>query len=102
MSCSTIGSATANDGCNLLAARPIASLYQRKHYDSKLDTSAAAAEIGKVLYYTSIGDYSIPREYWFVTHLGATSPLQDLLDDPEKLRKFTLRQWDKYCSKKIT
>src|SRR5271157_5171443 len=26
MSCSTIGSATANDGCNLLAARPIASL----------------------------------------------------------------------------
>jgi len=78
------------------------SLYQRKHYDSKLDTSAAAAEIGKVLYYTSIGDYSIPREYWFVTHLGATSPLQDLLDDPEKLRKFTLRQWDKYCSKKIT
>src|SRR5438876_1084094 len=57
-------------------------LYQCKHYDDRLGAGVAAAEIGKVLYYTSKGDYSAPQQYWFVTHKGVTGDLQDLLDDP--------------------
>jgi hypothetical protein len=76
-------------------------LYQCKHYDDRLGAGVAATEIGKVLYYTSRGDYSAPEQYWFVTHKGVTGDLQDLLDDPAKLRQFILDNWQKYCAKKI-
>jgi hypothetical protein len=78
------------------------SLYQCKHYDSRLGVGTAAAEIGKVLHYTNIGDYTAPQEYWFVTHLGVTSDFQDILDDPEKLRTYILSEWDERCAGKIT
>jgi hypothetical protein len=76
-------------------------LYQCKHYADRLGAGLAATEIGKVLYYTSKGDYSAPEQYWFVTHKGVTGDLQDLLDDPTKLRQFILDSWRKYCAKKI-
>ena len=71
-------------------------LYQCKHYGSALGAGTAAAEIGKILFYSQRGDYSFPQEYHFVTHKGVTSPFQDLLDEPEKLRKFVIDNWDKY------
>ena len=55
-----------------------------------------------MLHYTNIGDYTVPQEYWFVTHLGVTSDLQDMLDDPEKLRTYILLEWDERCASKIT
>jgi Restriction endonuclease len=76
-------------------------LYQCKHYDNRLGAGVAATEIGKVLYYTSKGDYRAPEQYWFVTHKGVTGDFQDLLDDPAKLRQFILDNWNKYCAKKI-
>jgi hypothetical protein len=78
------------------------SLYQCKHYSNNLGTGIAAAEIGKVLHYTHIGDYTPPQEYWFVTHLGVTSDFQDMLDMPEKLRAYILANWDERCAGKIT
>jgi hypothetical protein len=78
------------------------SIYQCKHYDSRLGAGVAAAEIGKVLYYTLKGDYSAPKEYWFVTHLGVTSDFQDMLDDPKKLQSYIFADWDARCSSKIT
>lgn len=77
-------------------------LYQCKHYDSRLGPGVAVAEIAKVLHYTLAGDYAAPEGYWFVTHRGVTSTLQDLLDDPEKLRAFVKENWDKYCADAIT
>ncbi|HXJ40762.1 MAG TPA: hypothetical protein VNH18_15890, partial [Bryobacteraceae bacterium] len=77
-------------------------LYQCKHYSDRLGTDKATVEIGKVLYYTATGEYSSPIEYWFVTHRGVSGPLQDLLDDPKKLRQFLLDNWDKYCSRGIS
>ncbi len=77
------------------------SLYQCKHYSSALGAGIAAAEIGKVLFYSHCGDYSFPEEYHFVTHKGVTSPFQDLLDEPEKLRKYIIDNWDKYIRTEI-
>ena len=37
----------------------------------------------------------------FVTHKGVTSPFQDLLDEPEKLRQYVIDNWDKYINGKI-
>ena len=77
-------------------------LYQCKHYATALGTGAAFEEIGKVLHYTHIGTYTAPVEYWFVTHKGVTSPLQDLLDSPDTLRAEILKNWDTHCRTKIT
>jgi len=71
-------------------------LYQCKHYGTALGAGPAAAEIGKVLFYSHRGDYSFPQEYHFVTHKGVTSPFQDLLDQPENLREFVIENWNKY------
>jgi len=77
-------------------------LYQCKHYSDRLGSRVAVGEIAKVLYYTLNGDYSVPEEYGFVTHKGVTSNLQDLLDDPKKLREFVKENWDKHCAEAIT
>lgn len=76
-------------------------LYQCKHYASALGGGAAAAEIGKVLFYSHRGDYKFPYEYNFITHKGVTSQLQDLLDNPKDLKKFIVENWDKYIRKAI-
>lgn len=76
-------------------------LYQCKHYSSALGAGIAAAEIGKVLFYSYRGDYTYPEEYHFVTHKGVTSSFQDLLDKPEDLRNFIINNWDEYCRTKI-
>jgi hypothetical protein len=77
-------------------------LYQCKHYAAKLSASDATSEIGKVLYNTLTGTYTAPEEYWFVTHKGVTGPLQDLLDNPTKLKSHVLANWAKDCEKQIT
>ncbi|WP_413658055.1 ABC-three component system protein [Paraburkholderia phenoliruptrix] len=76
-------------------------LYQCKHYDAKLGLAKAGIEMAKVLYYTHIGDYTVPESYSFVTHKGVTSPFQDLLDVPADLQKAMINTWDDY-SKSIT
>jgi hypothetical protein len=77
-------------------------LYQCKHYSARLSGGKAACEIAKVLYYTLTGSYTAPLEYWFVTHRGVTGDLQDLLDAPDKLCAYILKNWDKYCAGEIT
>ncbi|WP_395407891.1 ABC-three component system protein [Pseudoduganella sp. UC29_106] len=73
-------------------------LYQCKRYDANLGLNKAGVEIAKMLYYTFIGDYTVPESYHFVTHRGVTSPFQDLLDDPEKLKAAMLSTWNEYAS----
>jgi hypothetical protein len=73
-------------------------LYQCKRYDANLGLSKAGAEIAKLLHYTFVEDYSVPESYHFVTHRGLTSPFQDLLDNPEKLKAAMLSTWDDYSS----
>jgi hypothetical protein len=77
-------------------------LYQCKHYGDALGFGDASLEIGKVLHYTFTGEYTVPEEYWFVTHQGLTEPLQDQLDNPAKLKKDIIDEWEKRCAKKIT
>ena len=77
-------------------------LYQCKHYATALGFGAAAVEIAKVLHYTFTGEYTVPEQYWFVTHKGLTNPFQDQIDDPAKLKKAIIDDWDEHCATKIT
>ncbi|MBB6580162.1 restriction endonuclease [Ralstonia solanacearum] len=72
-------------------------LYQCKHYDANLGLPKAGGEIAKVLFYTHEKDYTAPEEYYFVTHKGVTSPFQDLLDDPDKLKQEIISSWDTHA-----
>lgn len=77
-------------------------LYQAKRYANAIGPATAAAEIAKVLFYAHRGDYSLPSEYWFVTHRGVTGDLQDMIDFPPDLKKHIVENWDEQCAKKIT
>ena len=76
--------------------------YQCKHYGSPLTPSNIWIEIGKVCYFTYIGEYSVPENYYFVCQKGVGNTLNKLLENPQKLKEAFISEWDKYCKKKIS
>ncbi|MBS4178775.1 ABC-three component system protein [Lederbergia citrea] len=75
--------------------------YQCKHYKAPLTPSEMWVEFGKVCYYTYIGDYSVPKKYYFVSPHGVGTKLFDFIMKPEKLRKGLIENWDKHCLNSI-
>jgi hypothetical protein len=76
--------------------------FQCKYYDHPLAPSDVWVELGKLCYYTHIGEYSVPRAYWFVAPRGAGNKLLKLLKDPNQLRRDLLGEWDAHCKKGIS
>lgn len=76
--------------------------YQCKQYDHSLRPSEAWLEIGKVIYYSFLGEYQPPKNYYFVCSKGIGTTLEQLLGAPEKLSDGAKRNWDQYCLKGIT
>ena len=76
--------------------------YQCKHYDQPLAPAHIWLELGKVVYYTFIGEYSFPRRYAFVAPKGAGIALSKLLRRPDHLRQGLLGAWGRYCQRGIT
>ncbi|WP_228063407.1 ABC-three component system protein [Jeotgalicoccus nanhaiensis] len=76
--------------------------YQCKHYSSALTPSEMWVEFGKLCYYTYIGEYSVPQNYYFVSTRGVGPKLSDLLMKPDKLRDELIANWDKHCLKNIS
>lgn len=76
--------------------------YQCKHYGNKLAPTNFYLELGKLCYYTHIGDFSIPRNYYIVSREGVGTKLGDLLDNSENLKTCLIENWDKYVKDKIT
>ncbi|MCO5081824.1 MAG: restriction endonuclease [Rhizobiaceae bacterium] len=76
--------------------------YQCKHYSHPLRPSDAWVEIGKIIYYAHLGEYSSPRAHYFVCSQGIGTSLEKLLNDPDKLKIQTRANWDKHCKTGIT
>ena len=76
--------------------------FQCKHYKDKLNVAQAILEIGKLLYYSHKGKFSIPQKYCFVTPQGVSTDLLNHLMDSEKLKSALFSRWDKDCKGKIT
>ena len=49
--------------------------FQCKHYDHPLAPSDIWLELGKLCYFTHLGEYSIPRQYYFVAPRGVGTKL---------------------------
>lgn len=71
--------------------------YQCKQYEKKLAPGDIWLELGKLVYWTSKGAFSVPRKYTFVAPRGCGPTVRDLLNNPEKLRKGLLAKWDSHC-----
>lgn len=75
--------------------------YQCKHYNHPLRRTEIWIELGKLCYFTHLGDYSIPKKYRFVSPYDVGPTLHDLLLRPEELREAVINAWAKYCEKQI-
>lgn len=76
--------------------------YQCKHYDHPLYPSDIWLELGKLCYYTFQKHYNLPNKYYFVSPQGVGNTLGDLLDNPDKLKRELLKEWNNKCKEKIT
>ena len=76
--------------------------YQCKRYAGKLTPSQMWVEIGKMVYYTFRGEFTVPKNYHFAASKGVGLSLQKLLADPAKLKKGLIDNWDAQCKTKIT
>ena len=76
--------------------------YQCKHYKNALTPGDVWIELGKLAYYTLKGEYSYPRNYFFVAPQGVGTKLSNLMKKPNTLRDSLLENWDKACRTKIT
>jgi hypothetical protein len=76
--------------------------YQCKRYDHPLRPSDVWIEIGKIIYYSFINEYSPPRKHYFVASLGVGTMLEKLLNKPNVLREKFKENWDVYCKTTIT
>ena len=76
--------------------------FQCKHYDHPLAPGDIWVELGKLCYYTHIGDYSIPRIYRFVAPRGIGTKLLTLIKKPERLREGLIANWAAKCAVQIT
>ncbi|MDR6676120.1 ABC-three component system protein [Pseudomonas oryzihabitans] len=76
--------------------------YQCKHYGDKLSVADVVAELGKLVFYTWRGDYTLPREYRFVTPKGCSADCIDLFSNKARIKSEIISRWDKSCRDKIT
>lgn len=76
--------------------------YQCKRYDHPLRPSDVWVEIGKIIYYSYIQEYSTPKAHYFVASLGIGTSLEKLLNKPEELRAQFKSNWNTHCRHKIT
>lgn len=76
--------------------------YQCKHYRQSLGPSDVWIELGKLVYYTYLGEYTYPRKYHFVAPQGAGTKLSNLFKKPEELKAGLINAWDTKCRTNIT
>lgn len=76
--------------------------YQCKHYKAGLAPGDIWVELGKLVYYTYIKEYTYPRKYFFVAPHGAGTKLSNLLRKADKLKDQLIDNWEKHCKNGIT
>lgn len=75
---------------------------QCKRYAVRLQPAQAYVEIGKIIYYSFIGEYPPPTNYYFAASKGIGLKLTKLLTKPDELKAKVIENWDNACRMKIT
>ena len=75
--------------------------YQCKQYGRSLSTEVGILELGKILYYSQRGEFTVPTRYFFVAPRGINRNLRRYITNPSELKDVLLTKWDQYCAKTI-
>lgn len=76
--------------------------YQCKRYDHPLRPGDIWVEIGKIIYYSYLGEYVPPRRHYFICSQDIGTSLEKLLNKPTELKVKMVENWDKHCLNGIT
>ncbi|AVQ00329.1 hypothetical protein C7S18_23820 (plasmid) [Ahniella affigens] len=71
--------------------------FQCKRYDHPLRPSDIWIEIGKIIYYSFVGEYKPPRFHYFICPKGVGTTLEKLLNRPDALKTKAAENWDDHC-----
>jgi hypothetical protein len=75
---------------------------QCKRYACQLQPAQVNVELGKIIYYSFLGQYPPPEKYYFAASKGLGLSLKKLLTKPKDLKEQLRSNWDKHCQAKIT
>jgi len=75
--------------------------FQCKQYGGTLPTATGVLDVGKVLYYASRGEFTLPTKFYFVAPRGVNRTLRRLIAKPSEFKATLANDWDKYCADKI-
>lgn len=76
--------------------------YQCKQYLRGISLPQALLAIGKVLYWSSEGEFAPPEHFYFVVPRALTKKLEAIIDKPSELKDALITQWNSACSTSIT
>jgi hypothetical protein len=76
--------------------------YQCKHYRDSITPGTAWPEIGKMLWYSFLGEFGAPRAYYFVAPRGTGTTLTQYLTNAPALKAALIEAWPKAVADKIT
>jgi len=76
--------------------------YQCKRYAMQLQPSHIWVELGKMIYYSHVGEYTVPMNYYFAASKGVGLKLKKLLTRPAELKTGLIGNWDGHCKTGIT
>jgi hypothetical protein len=71
--------------------------YQCKHLKAPLGIAEFAVELGKIFYYSCIGEFTVPTKYIFVAPNSSVRDVKKMVDRPSLIMDFLIRNWNKYC-----
>ncbi|MCG9771575.1 hypothetical protein L1D59_23580 [Pseudoalteromonas piscicida] len=71
--------------------------YQCKQYGRSLPTDQGMLELGKILYFAHMGEFTVPENYFFVAPKGINKNLKSWIQNPSQLKAQLIATWDKYC-----
>jgi hypothetical protein len=75
---------------------------QCKQYACELKPTQVWVELGKIIYYSFLGEYPPPTNYFFAASKGLGLKLKKLLTTPDQLKRGLVVNWDGHCKTKIT
>lgn len=75
--------------------------YQCKQYAKPLPTGTAICEIGKILYFAFLTEFTAPTKYFFVVPRGVNRNLETLIFNPNKFKSTLISEWDQHCASNL-
>jgi hypothetical protein len=76
--------------------------YQCKQYGRAIPLNVGLLEIGKILYYAYLGEFTPPTAFFFVAPRGVARTLRSLISKPGEFKATLIAKWDQCCANDIT